>query len=406
MRGVLFVLCLGVVVACSDDDTTVPDASSDASSDASRDASSDTSAVDAVAPDAFDASLPEPAADYFEPGPFPVGNLRVDLTDSTRSRTLPVEFWYPADESARADSETGQPIEAFETEARATEFETLLADAPSCVRRQTRSAAAPAPAEGETWPIVVFSHCHVCTRFDLASVAERLASFGIAVVAPDHEDNTLWDELAGTAAMVGETFLEVRVADLLFVLDTVLSDSDAVPETLRGRFDAERVGVMGHSFGSATAGVTASRDERVVAGIGFAAPLTALGGARINDVDTPFLFVIAQEDNSIGALGNNLMRNEFRRIPSESLLVEMRDTGHWNFSDYPGLIELFTPGCGSGTRQTVPDEAFDYLDADVARDIAGDLATAWFAQHLLDDAGGTTPIRRGHPSGFVEVETR
>ncbi|MFK7986365.1 MAG: alpha/beta hydrolase family protein [Sandaracinaceae bacterium] len=356
-------------------------------------------AVDAHVP------LPRPAADYFEEGPFPVGNVRVSLTDAARSRTLPVEIWYPADASARADANAGQPIAAFEREdPRDDAFAALLADAPDCVRTQTRAADAPDPeSSGDRWPLVVFSHCHVCTRFDVASVAERLAGFGIAVAAPDHEENTLWDELDGDAAAVGSEFLEVRVGDVSFVLDRLLAGDDALPTELRARFDAARVGVMGHSFGAATAGIAAARDDRILAGLAMAAPLTALGGgARINTIDTPFLFLVAKEDNSIGEAGNGLIRSEHRRIGSDSLLVEVADAGHWSFSDYPGLTDFFAAGCGMGERQT-DGEAFTYVDPDTAREIAGDVAVAWFAQHLLADPGGSTPILEGHPSGLVEA---
>ena len=364
---------------------------------------------------AFDTGLEDapripPRADYFSEGPFPVGNVRFALRDEGRERSLPVEVWYPADESAREAFESGQPIASFETEApRSERWAGLLADAPDCVRRQTRSAAAP-PAEpsGELWPLVVFSHCHSCTRFDVATVAEHLAGFGVAVVAPDHEGNTLWDELEGTSAEVGEAFLEVRVADVRFVLDRALAGDDGLPAMVRGRFDADRVGVMGHSFGAATAGIAAGRDPRFRAGFAMAAPLTALGGGvRIADLTTPFFFLIAEEDNSIGELGNNLMRSEHRRIGAEeSVRVDLADAGHWNFSEYPGVIDAFAPGCGMGERQTTLGEPFTYLDPGLARDIVGDLAVAWFAAHLLDDPGALTPILEGHPSGRTTVFTR
>lgn len=346
---------------------------------------------------------PDPFADYFEAGPHPVGNRRFELEDGDRGRTLPVEVWYPADESARAAAATGQTLSAFEADPpRSDTFASLLTDAPDCVRTQTRSADAPTPAEGP-WPLVVFSHCHVCTRFDVASVAERLASFGIAVAAPDHEGNTLWDQLEGTAASVGEEFLEVRVADVRFVLDSLLGSDAAVPAELAGQFDADRVGVMGHSFGGSTAGITAARDDRIRAGLSITAPLTALGGgAPITTIDTPFLFLLAQEDNSIQAVGNELIRNEHRRIPAPAVLVEVEDAGHWSFSDYPGLIELFDPGCGMGTRQ-IGGDPFTYLDPEIARDIAADVAAAFFARHLLDDPGGLTPVILGHPSGRTVV---
>ncbi|MEM9074077.1 MAG: hypothetical protein AAGE52_36635 [Myxococcota bacterium] len=392
------ILCGVLMMACS---------STGDGEDAGRDGDSDSgvdsdSAIDSAV-DVPDANLPEPLADYLSEGPLPVGNLRFELTDDARSRTLPVELWYPADESARAEAEAGQSIAAFEREPPRDEvFAGLLADAPDCVRAQTRSANAPAPAEGP-WPLVVFSHCHSCTRFDVAFVAERLASFGIAVAAPDHEGNTLWDELNGESAAVGEEFLNVRVADMQFVR-TALLEGTQVPDAVQGRFDEARVGVMGHSFGAATAGITAARDSRFRAGLAMAAPLTALGGdVEIRNLTTPFLFLVADEDNSIGTLGNMLIRTEHRRIDSASLLVEVEDAGHWSFSDYPGLVDLFAAGCGMGERQTVPGEVFSYRDPDEAREIAGGAAVGWFAQHFLNDPGGTTALRRGHPAGGVRV---
>lgn len=370
----------------------------------------DASAPDAGAP-ADDAGPPppEPAADYFERGPHPVGNVRVTLTDEERGRALPTEIWYPAAESARADAERGQPLGAFEVEPRAGQLATLVAEADArCLRETTRSAAAPEPAASPArWPLVVFSHCHVCTRWDLAEVAERLASFGVAVVAPDHEDNTLWDQLAGDAADVGSEFLEVRVADARFVLDAVLAAEDGELAGLGGRFDPERVGVMGHSFGAATAGVAAARDDRFRAGLAVAAPITALGGGvRAGDVATPFAFLLAQEDNSITEVGNRLIRDEHRRLGAPSLLVEVADAGHWSFSDHAGLIDLFSAGCGEGERQTRPGEPFSYLDNGTARDIAAGIAAAYFAHHLQGDPGGLTPILRGHPSGATTATLR
>lgn len=350
-----------------------------------------------------------PRADYLARGPHPAGNVRVLLEDTARGRSLPVELWYPADESARAAAEAGQPLAAFEPdEPRASQLATLLASAPSCVRTQTRSAAAPDPEpSGAAWPLVVFSHCHVCTRFDVASIAERLAEYGIAVAAPDHEGNTLWDALDGDAAMVGETFLAVRVADLSFVLDAILADDPAIPSALRGRFDADRVAVMGHSFGAATTGVVATTDDRFVAGLAIAAPITALSsGLSAPDVDTPFLFLVAREDNSIGEVGNDLIRGEYRRLGAPAVLVEVDDAGHWSFSDYPGLYDVFGAGCGMGVRQTTPGEPFTYLDPDLARSIASDVAVSYFATTLLGDPGGLTPILDGHPSGIVEAEER
>ncbi|UJR85624.1 alpha/beta hydrolase family protein [Sandaracinus amylolyticus] len=378
--------------ACGGDDDDAPDAALvDAGSDAGP--------------------LPEPAADYSSPGPHPVASTRVVLVDDAREgRTLPVEIWYPAAEGARDAASAGHPMVEFESDTRATELARLISEAPaSCLRAQTRSARDAEPSAGPArWPFVVFSHCHVCTRFDVAEVSERLASFGIAVVAPDHEGNTLWDQLEGDAAPVGAEFLEVRIADVRFVLDVVLDDaSQALPEALRGRFDATRAGMMGHSFGAATAGVVTGREPRFVATMAIAAPIGALGGGvRAGDIDTPFLFLVAREDNSITEVGNRLIRTDFARLAGPSWLVEVDDAGHWSFSDHCGLIDLFDAGCGTGERQTMSGVELEYLDNATARDIAADTAGAFFARWLLGDEGATTLLARPHPSGVVTVSSR
>jgi predicted dienelactone hydrolase len=374
------------LAACGGDDTVPTDAST------APDAALDAGALDAGPP-------PEPRADYGVRGAFPVGNRRVVMDDGSGSRALPVELWYPAAEAARTVSETGVPLADFERgtphEARMTEL--VAASDPACLRAQTASAPAPAAATRTApWPLVVFSHCHVCTRFDVAEVAERLASHGIVVAAPDHEGNTLWDFEAGTAAELGSDFLAVRVRDVRRVLDRLLeAGATEVPEDLRGRLDPARAGVMGHSFGGLTTGAVVAEEPRFIAALSIAAPISFLTGTRPSSVETPFLLLLAREDNSIMEAGNTVIRNDFRRLAGPAWLVEVDDAGHWSFSDIAGLGGTnFLAGCGAGTRQTAPGETFDYLDNAAARDLAADVAAAFFAVHLLDDPGGATALER------------
>ncbi len=376
--------------ACGDDDTGPPDAAPPR--DGATDAGLDAGALDAGPP-------PEPRADYGVPGPFPVGNRRVVMDDGSGTRPLPVELWYPADASARAAATTGQPLADFE---RGTPHEARLAalvaaSEPSCVRTGTASASAPAAAtRSAAWPVVVFSHCHVCTRFDVAEVAERLASHGVVVAAPDHEGNTLWDLEAGVAADVGSAFLAVRVRDVRRVLDRLLdAGATEVPDDLRGRLDPLRAGVMGHSFGGITTGAVVAEDPRFVAALSIAAPISLISGTRPTRVETPYLLLLAREDNSITEAGNMVMRNDFRRLAGPAWLVEVDDAGHWSFSDIAGLGGTnFLAGCGEGVRQTVPGESFAYLENAAARDLAADVAAAFFAVYLLDDPGGATTLER------------
>ena len=377
--------------ACGDDDVIAP--------------------VDAATPDLgvdggnVDLGPPvEPLRDYGVAGSYVVGNRRITMDDGSGTRALPVELWYPADESARAAAATGQPMAAFETgsphEARLTEL--VATSSAACLRATTRSAAAPAAATSATpWPVVVFSHCHACTRFDVAEMAERLASHGIVVAAPDHEGNTLWDFEAGMSADVGNAFLAVRVSDVRRVLDRLLdATATEIPADLRGHIDATRAAVMGHSFGGLTTGATVSVDTRFVAALSIATPISALGGIRPANITIPYLLLLAREDNSITETGNGLMRNDYRRLAGPAWLVEVDDAGHWSFSDIAGIGGGAAPGpnllagCGMAMRQTMPDESFTYLENGSARELASDVAAGFFAIYLLGDPGGATFLSR------------
>lgn len=393
----------GVADGGSGPDSAAPDASAtDAGPDANvalpdggRDGGSD-----AASPDAGVSG-----SDYSARGPHPVGNARFTMRDRTFLRNLTVEIWYPAAESARAASDAGGLAAEFVPDSTdALVYASLVDGAPAgCPRRTRRSAQDAAPAAG-SFPLVVFSHCHVCTRFSSFSIAERLASHGIAVVAPDHEDNTLFDLLAGRGGGVSDTFLRVRASDVASVLDELLDPSaSVVPAALRGRFDASRVGAMGHSYGGATTGYLAQIDARVRAGMSIAAPVDGvLSSQDVAAITQPFLLLLAREDNSIGEGGNVQMRANHAALTPPAWLVQVRDAGHWSFSDLCAVVDLFDPGCGPGLRQT-DGTGFTYLDNGVARDLSADYAAAFFAEQLLGDPAGRELLDAPHPSGVVDV---
>lgn len=352
------------------------------------------------------------AIDYTAPGPFVAGNARFVLPAGDRQ--LPVEVWYPADAAAAADAAKGRPIAEFVAEGPdRLAFEDLLTKLSPAgkigTRLQTGSSFDAALAAGGPWPLLVFSHCHSCTRFSAFSVAEHLASHGFIVAAPDHLGNTLFDELAGNSAAIGEEFLKVRRADLGAVLDAMLdAGSPVVPAALRGQSDATRIGALGHSFGAASVGRLAQEDPRVLASMPIAAPIENpfFPGNKVADIHVPLLSILAEEDNSIGALGNNLIEMNFKGANPPIRLVRVRDAGHWNFTDICGLTEGFSPGCGEGTRQTVPGEPFTYLDIDIGRGIARAYAVAFFDRYLRDGQSAAAYLDAPDPADIVTVEVR
>jgi dienelactone hydrolase len=341
-------------------------------------------------------------------GPWPVGHLTLLVTDAARDRDLAIEVWYPADESARADAETGEPASAYGVdEAQVTAYAGLLETAPAgCPNPRTGSArdATPAtPADGAAWPVVAFSHCHNCVRFSSFSIAERLASHGFVVVAPDHTDNTLFDYLDGTDVELSSDFLPVRAADVSFALDQVLA-GEGLPAALAGALDGDRVGVFGHSFGAVTTGKVLQDDARVSAGLVIAAPMENpfIQGVDLAAISQPVMFIVAQEDNSITELGNDFIRDNFDAASGEAWKLEVADAGHWSFSDLVALNDQFEAGCGDGVRQTDGAD-FTYLAPATGRAIGAAYVTAFFATTLRGEAGASSYLVSALPAGDVSV---
>ena len=351
-----------------------------------------------------------PGIDYGEPGMYPVGNTRI--TVPAGDHELLVELWYPADGDAADAAMKGHPIEEFVPAGpdRDTMVGLLAALSPAGeigTRRQTRSADGGAPSLDGPFPLLVFSHCFNCVRFSTFSVAEHLASHGFIVAAPDHI--TLFDDLAGNGDDLTEEALQRRRDDLGAVLDVALAPgAPALPAGLQGKIDDTRVGAYGHSFGAATVGRLAQEDPRVRAALPIAAPVQnpLFPNTHVADITVPLLAILAEEDNSIGAFGNQLIVDNFNAQNPPARLVRVKDAGHWGFTDICGLTAGFSAGCGEGERQTVPGEAFTYLDIAIGRGIASAYALAFFDLYLRDNQAATAYLDAADPAAFVAVESR
>jgi pimeloyl-ACP methyl ester carboxylesterase len=228
------------------------------------------------------------------------------------------------------------------------------------------------------------------------------------VVAPDHDGNTLFDELDGTGAELDTDTLAIRAADIRFVLDVMLDvQRQDVPESLRDKLDPDRVGVFGHSFGGVTAGLVLQVDPRPRAGLAIASPMEnpLLEGVEIDVLDKPIGFLVAVEDNSITELGNVFIRRNFEDARVPAWKAEVADAGHWSFSDICGVTDLFAAGCGMGERQT-DLTPFEYLPVATGKAIAQAYVTAFFRAHLDGDEGARLYLAQARPAEQLLVELR
>ena len=105
-------------------------------------------------------------------------------------------------------------------------------------------------------PIVIISHGLGSDRFSFAYLAEHLASYGFAVVVPEHSGSNskqLAAFLAGRAKDVtsAQEFVD-RPIDVSKLLNKLEELSRFDPD-LKGRLDLQNVGIVGQSFGGYTA---------------------------------------------------------------------------------------------------------------------------------------------------------
>ena len=351
------------------------------------------------------------AVDYDEPGPYLVGNSNLVLSytpdGADEARELPVTIWYPAADSAKTAAETGQPIENFLSDSEEREqYATWLGEAPAPqgpTHRVYSALDAEPVADLDSWPVVAFSHCMNCIRFSTVSIAERLASYGIAVVAPDHVGGTMFENGA-----LNEEFLKVRGADIAFVLDSVLdADNEAIPEKLRGKFDAERIGMYGHSYGAVTTGYMLMTDDRIKAGFLIAAPPESelIPGVELAKIHKPMFLVLAEEDGMITFLGNQYIRDNFANANPPVWKIEVEDAGHMSFTDICKLTENFPAGCGDGF-QDITNDPITYIDIAIGKSIAQSYAAAYFGKYLLEEPSADLWLENAEPEEWVSIESR
>ena len=212
----------------------------------------------------------------------------IQAFDAARGRVFPVEIWHPAD-NRRAH------------------------------------------------PLIVVSHSSGGNRRSAAFLGTHLASHGYVVAALDHSE-LVAPELArrdGETEVVRaartDALIASRVPDVRVLLDHLLSDAGL-------RLDAERVGLVGHSFGGWTVLATPEVEPRVRSMVALAPggsdnPLPGILRLKLTFAwrhDVPTLYLAAENDTMIPPAG---VIELFDRTPSSKRMFILRRADHQHFVD-------------------------------------------------------------------------
>jgi dienelactone hydrolase len=235
------------------------------------------------------------------PGPFAPGVRVVTMTkpsvvNPAQTRVLDTLVWYPAPPGSGPLSPTYAAVQD-----------------------------APLDLAGGPYPLLVFSHGSCGYAYQSTFLTPLLASHGFVVAAPPHPGNTIFEFPAcGSAANVAASAAE-RPQDVLHVLDEMLAANLDPGSPFFGSIDPARLGMSGHSFGGFTTYLAVALDARFTVAMPLAA---AVPGTPVLTI--PSLTMLGQIDTVVS---NTAIRNAYAAALPPKHLVEIRDAGHYAFSN-------------------------------------------------------------------------
>ncbi|KAK3299820.1 PAF acetylhydrolase [Chaetomium fimeti] len=204
-------------------------------------------------------------------------------------------------------------------------------------------------------PILLFSPGYSIPRLYYNVLASAIASEGFTVITIDHpgdaniiiypDGHAVYNNASILDSPTWDTY--TRAADASFVIDQ-LSNATAMAELLPQRgprpFPTDRVAMLGHSAGGASAIIAASRDPRIRGAINwdgtiFGSPPPPGLSEPVEVMSQPVLFLSHQDYAGPSWLST------WPRLEGPKLLLYIENTTHYTFSDMPTLLEA----AGQGT---------------------------------------------------------
>jgi dienelactone hydrolase len=248
-------------------------------------------------------------------------------------------------------------------------------------------------------PILLFSPGYSIPRLYYNVLASAIASEGFTVITIDHpEDANIIIYPDGHAVYNNASILSSptwdeypRAADASFVIDQ-LSNATAIAELLPQRgprpFPTDRVAMLGHSLGGASAIVAASRDPRIRGAVNWDG--TIFGSPPLSGLSQPVLFMT--HDNTT----DPTWLAAWPQLKGAKLVIHVANTTHETFSDVPTLLQaagLSTVPFADLLGTIAPDEMVRILTA---------YTTAWMNGAFTGKEGGA--LLQGQERGrFPEV---
>ncbi|MBV9037086.1 MAG: dienelactone hydrolase family protein [Acidobacteriaceae bacterium] len=342
-------------------------------------------------------------------GLFVVGRLVTASMDEDR-REIVIWIWYPAAVGRSVptrDDYLPPPLRAAVERDRGTLISQFLTRDLSKVYGHSYHEPDVSPQQ-QSYPVVMIRAGASAEVWNYSTLAEDLASHGYVVVGFDvpYRTNVVVFPDGRVVKRTPENNPELCLgrqdqeacanklimkwtADVGFVLDQLKRLNTSGKFT--GRLDLTHVGVLGHSFGGATAAQFCSQDSRCKAGIDIDGSLH--GSVIQTGISKPFLFLMADHSKETDPESLQIqadIQSVYRRLPPDGKLkAVIRGANHFLFSDDGALLKSHI------VMRTL--RAFGVIGIDGRRQLA---VTAYCVHSLFDaylKGKGISPLNFSSP---------
>lgn len=338
------------------------------------------------------------------PGPFTVGVMTTVFIDNSRTdsftkqpRTLVTEIWYPSTDDARrlpanrySDFIPGGVTPEIDQLIRKT-YKMSAAEIDKIYWNESHRNA---PVRKGRFPLVVFSHGNGGSRNQNTFWCDYLASHGYVVVSTDHTGNASLTIIDGKPISFqgGEraNSAKDRPLDVSFLLDQMIKWDKGADKRFAGRIDTGHAAITGMSFGSYTAHWASDHDPRFKAVI-------AMSGAPPShtNLTVPTLRMLGTEDRTIGVAGNKAIRENHAMHTGPSYLLELKNGGHYSFTDMFKINKSFGDGVGAGKRRET-SEPFEFTSMETTYKIVDSYSVAFLGYYLKGESAYLPFLNENH----------
>ena len=311
------------------------------------------------------AAGPSQAPDPTKMGPFPVGVKTVILKTKDhrgRPRTLRTEIWYPGVLGTGDAKKYAYDLKADAKAELPAAYEKVKDAKTPLVFESDAHAGMDLDTAHGPYPLVVFSHGAYSIRFQSLFFTIFLASHGYIVVAPDHQNNTLYDLLAYgyDQGKIAESAAD-RMLDGDFIVDHFINENKDPKSFLHGAIDTENIGFCGHSFGGFLSLYEGGRNPKVKAVISFAPETEILPLWKVKPETFPVPFMISAGEMDKTLDYEKQTHSFYEAASAPKYLVTLTRGGHYSYSDicrmdlsalakeldYSDGADALSDGCGT-----------------------------------------------------------